>query len=79
MIVEILTPEKKLYSGKANLVKVPGSNGSFEILRNHAPVISTLEKGQIKIVNENEQPVFFDISSGVIEVHKNIITILVMP
>jgi len=79
VIVEILTPEKKLYSGKANLVKVPGSNGSFEILRNHAPVISTLEKGQIKIVNENEQPVFFDISSGVIEVHKNIITILVMP
>jgi F-type H+-transporting ATPase subunit epsilon len=77
--VEILTPEKKLYSGKASLVKVPGSNGSFEILRNHAPIISTLEKGQIKIVNENEQPVFFDISSGVIEVHKNIITILVMP
>ncbi len=79
MTVEILTPEKTLYSGKANLVKVPGSNGSFEILRNHAPIISTLEKGQIKIESDNMQPVFFEINSGVIEVHKNMVTILVMP
>ncbi len=79
MTVQILTPEKTLFSGKASLVKVPGSNGSFEILKNHAPIISTLEKGQIKIESENNQPVFFEINSGVIEVHKNNVTILVIP
>jgi len=77
--VEILTPEKKLYSGEADLVKVPGSKGSFEILNQHAPLISTLEKGKIKIIEKNNNTVFFEISSGVVEVHKNIITILAMP
>ena len=76
MKVEILTPEKKIYSGEANLVKVPGTKGSFEILKKHAPLISTLEKGQIKILDQKNEPVFFDISSGVIEVHKDIVTIL---
>ena len=74
--MEILTPEKKIYSGEANLVKVPGTKGSFEILKKHAPLISTLEKGQIKLLDQKNEPVFFDISSGVIEVHKDIITIL---
>jgi len=74
--VEILTPEKKLYSGEANLVKVPGTKGSFEILKKHAPLVSTLEKGQIKILDQKNEPVFFDISSGVIEVHKDLVTIL---
>jgi len=77
--VEIITPDKKLYSGEADLVKVPGSKGSFEILTKHAPLISTLEKGQIKIIEKDNKPVFFDISGGVVEVHKNIITILAMP
>ncbi|OFY70548.1 MAG: ATP synthase F1 subunit epsilon [Bacteroidetes bacterium RBG_13_42_15] len=76
MKVEILTPEKKLYSGEANLVKVPGTKGSFEILKKHAPLVSTLEKGQIKILDQKNEPVFFDISSGVIEVHKDLVTIL---
>ena len=79
MKVEIITPDKKLYSGEADLVKVPGSKGSFEILTKHAPLISTLEKGQIKIIEKDNKPVFFDISGGVVEVHKNIITILAMP
>lgn len=78
MKVEILTPEKKLYSGDANLVKVPGTKGSFEILKKHAPLISTLEKGQIKILDQKNEPVFFDIASGVIEVHKDLVTILVI-
>jgi F-type H+-transporting ATPase subunit epsilon len=76
--VEILTPEKKLYSGEANLVKVPGTKGSFEILKKHAPLISTLEKGQIRILDPKNEPVLFDIASGVIEVHKDLVTILVI-
>ncbi len=79
MKVEILTPEKKLYSGEAELVKVPGTKGSFEILTQHAPLISTLEKGRIKIVDRHHQSVFFEISGGVVEVHRNNITILAMP
>ena len=78
MKVEILTPEKKLYSADVNLVKVPGTKGSFEILKKHAPLISTLEKGQIKILDQKNEPVFFDIASGVIEVHKDLVTILVI-
>jgi len=76
--VEIITPEKKLYSGEANLIQVPGTQGSFEILKNHAPIISTLQKGQVKIIQHNNQPVLFDIKSGVIEVLNNTITILAL-
>ena len=46
MNLEILTPGKKIYSGQVTLVKVPGSLGSFEILNNHAPIISLLSKVQ---------------------------------
>ncbi|MBL7777188.1 MAG: F0F1 ATP synthase subunit epsilon [Chitinophagales bacterium] len=48
MILEILTPEKKLFSGEATLVQLPGIDGSFEILSNHAPLISALAKGEVK-------------------------------
>jgi F-type H+-transporting ATPase subunit epsilon len=77
MELEILTPDKKLYSGKIKLVKLPGTDGSFEILKNHAPIISTLEKGQIKIIDINNELEFFDISDGVVEVFNNKIVVLV--
>ena len=53
MILEILTPEKKLYSGDATLVQLPGISGLFEILNNHAPLISALKKGTVKFNTEN--------------------------
>ncbi len=52
MILEILTPEKKLYSGEATLVQLPGISGLFEILNNHAPLISALKKGTVKFNTE---------------------------
>jgi F-type H+-transporting ATPase subunit epsilon len=61
MNLEILTPGKKIYSGQVTLVKVPGSMGSFEILNSHAPIISPLEKGTIKIITKDKQEQFFDI------------------
>jgi F-type H+-transporting ATPase subunit epsilon len=76
MQLEIITPEKKIYSGDAKLVQVPGSKGSFEILNNHAPIISTLEKGAIKIIDLQDRIVYFDINGGVIEVNQNKIIIL---
>lgn len=76
MFLEIITPDKKLFSGEVNLVKVPGTKGSFAILKNHAPIISTLEKGQIKIVKADEKEEFIDIEGGMIEVKKNKIIVL---
>jgi F-type H+-transporting ATPase subunit epsilon len=48
MKLDILTPEKKLYSGEATLVQLPGVDGSFEILNRHAPIISALKTGTVK-------------------------------
>ncbi|MBN2215729.1 MAG: ATP synthase F1 subunit epsilon [Bacteroidales bacterium] len=74
--IEIITPEKRLYQGKVKLVKVPGSKGSFEILHNHAPIISTLDKGTIKIVSDEDGTVNIDIEGGIIEVMSNNIIVL---
>ena len=49
MLVEIITPEKQLFSGEANAVSLPGSDGNFQILNNHAAIISSLKKGEIKL------------------------------
>ncbi|HEX2395662.1 MAG TPA: ATP synthase F1 subunit epsilon [Bacteroidales bacterium] len=76
MKLEIITPEKRLFDGKVKLVQVPGAKGSFEILKNHAPVISTLNQGKIKVISENDKTEFFDIVSGIVEVKSNLITIL---
>ncbi len=75
MYLEIITPDKKVYSGKVTSVQVPGSKGSFAVLEYHAPIISTLEKGKVKIVERGTES-FFEISGGVIEVKDNIIIIL---
>jgi F-type H+-transporting ATPase subunit epsilon len=74
--LEIITPEKKLFDGKVKLVKVPGASGSFEILNNHAPIISTLTKGTIKVITETDQKELIDIDSGIVEVKANSISIL---
>ena len=76
MQLDIITPEKKIYTGEIKLVQVPGSKGSFEILNNHAPIISTLENGEIKIIDLQDRKIYFDISGGVIEVNHNKIIIL---
>lgn len=75
MFLEIITPDKKVYSGKVNVVQVPGSKGLFEVLEYHAPIISTLEKGRVKIVEGNTES-FFNIQGGVIEVKDNHVVIL---
>jgi F-type H+-transporting ATPase subunit epsilon len=74
--LEIITPEKSLFDGKVKLVQVPGAKGSFEILKNHAPIISTLVPGKIKVIRDTDKQDFFDIVSGIIEVKANQITIL---
>ena len=90
MYLEIVSPEKTLFNGDVDSVLVPGADGSFQMLNNHAPIVSTLITGIIKIFGEisdsNELPeVFFlisskeihlNISSGVIEMKENKVIIL---
>jgi F-type H+-transporting ATPase subunit epsilon len=76
MLLEIITPDKKLFSGEVSLVQLPGANGSFEILKDHAPIISTLAKGKIKITDAEKATQYVEINSGVVEVQKNKIIVL---
>jgi F-type H+-transporting ATPase subunit epsilon len=71
MQLEIITPDEKLFDGKVDLIRVPGSKGPFEILQYHAPIISTLEQGQIKVEEQHGTPQYFDIQGGLIEVQRN--------
>lgn len=75
MILEILTPDKKIFEGEVTSVTVPGKLGSFEILNNHAPIISTLEDGKVT-VRENKAEQHFNILGGVVEVINNKIIVL---
>lgn len=75
--VEIVTPEKVLYSGKAVSVSVPGSKSPFQVLYNHAPIVSSLDLGIIKIIDESNKMLFFASSPGFTEVRQNKVSILV--
>ena len=76
MHLEIVTPEKHLYSGEIKSARFPGANGSFGVLNDHAPLISTLKEGEIKIVEESNEEKGFEINGGVVEVLKNRIIVL---
>jgi len=76
MLLEIVTPEKKMFSGEVDLIQLPGISGSFVILKNHAPIISTLDRGVIRIKTTDGQEELFDVDGGVVECKKNIITVL---
>ena len=77
MYLEIITPDKKVFEGDVDLVQVPGSKGAFTILKNHAPIISTLEKGVITVKEKLGKEHQFNVSGGVIENLENKIIILV--
>lgn len=77
MILEILTPEKKLYSGEVYGVQLPGISGLFEILDKHAPLVSALGKGNLKILKDKKEVEKYSIQSGFVEVLNNKVTVLV--
>ena len=76
MLLEIITPEKKLFVGEVTSVKFPGSDGEFGVLNNHAPIISTLTKGSIVVIDNNKESKNFVINGGVIEMQNNKIIVL---
>jgi F-type H+-transporting ATPase subunit epsilon len=75
MQVEILSPDKNLFKGEATALLLPGSDGKLGVLNNHAPLIATLQKGQVKITTAEGEKVF-DVNGGVVEVLKNKVIIL---
>jgi len=77
MNLEILTPEKKLYSGDVYGVQLPGISGLFEVLDKHAPMVSALGKGTIKVLTDKTSTVSYTITSGFIEVLNNKASVLV--
>ena len=89
MHLEIVSPEAKLFSGEVESLTVPGASGSFQVLNNHAPIVSTLIKGQVRIqgnlkLDETNQTLFtqegankfFDIQSGALEMRDNKVILL---
>tara|TARA_B100000925_G_scaffold164697_1_gene123896 strand:+ start:717 stop:1001 length:285 start_codon:yes stop_codon:yes gene_type:complete len=93
MLIEIFSIECKLLSGNISSVIFPGSDGSFQILKNHAPIVATLKKGQILIdgetslenilfedsykIKKNKKKTSLQIKSGLVEMKKNLIKVLI--
>ena len=91
MYLEIISPERIIYSGEVSSVAVPGVQGEFEILNNHAAIVSSLKKGHIKIYGDikldnsikdlfekgPERGFFLPINSGTVELKDNKVTALV--
>jgi len=76
MFLEIITPDKKIFEGEAKRIRLPGSNGLFEILNNHAPIISTLAKGTIRVIDKDNKKHKFEVEGGVVENKRNKIIVL---
>jgi len=76
MRIEIITPDKKVFDRDIKSVRVPGKKGSFQVLKDHAPIISTLESGSVITVDQEGTQKIFEISGGVIEVKANKIILL---
>ncbi|AHM60454.1 ATP synthase F1 subunit epsilon [Flammeovirgaceae bacterium 311] len=77
MFLEIITPDKKVYEGEVDSATFPGAKGSFQVLTNHAPLISTLAQGKITYVSKSEGRRTLEVDGGVVEVLNNKISVLV--
>ena len=75
MKLTIITPDQSVFEGNITSVTVPGTAGAFEVLENHAPIVSTLESGKIIVRTEKGEDIF-DIVGGVVEVIQNNVTVL---
>jgi F-type H+-transporting ATPase subunit epsilon len=76
MKVEIITPETTLFQGQATYVFLPGSDGGLGILNNHAPLISSLKKGAVRVKDESGKEHRFEVKGGTAEVFRNKVIIL---
>ena len=77
LYLEIISPEKLLFAGEITIIKLPGVYGSFEIMKNHVPIISTLKQGKIKVKETSGIVSYFDVEGGLVEVSNNEVKVLV--
>ena len=90
MRLEVVSPEATLFSGEVNSIAVPGANGAFQVLDNHAPIVSTLKQGEVKILGKlnldssvkdqfeiSDKETILKIESGTVEMNNNQVTLLV--
>jgi F-type H+-transporting ATPase subunit epsilon len=77
MQLEIYTPERKVFRGQVYGVQLPGIDGFFEVLENHAPLVAALKPGKMKVLNDKANFSFYNIKGGFIEVLANHATVLV--
>ena len=75
MHLEIVTPDKKIFEGEVIAATFPGMDGSFQVLNNHAPLVSTLSKGLV-VYRNNEQEFETEVDGGVVEVLNNRVIVL---
>ncbi|MDA8547593.1 F0F1 ATP synthase subunit epsilon [Flavobacteriaceae bacterium] len=90
MYLEIITPEQTLFKGDVESILFPGSHGDFQVLNDHAPIVSNLTKGKVKIIGKmaiqedvkdrfefNEKQTILEIDSGTVEMNNNQVILLV--
>ena len=77
MHLTVLTPEKEMFSGEITSVKVTGTRGQFEILKGHAPIVSSLVEGKVRIIDKGGQTSEIEIKKGFVEVLRNEVSLLV--
>ncbi|MCF8223680.1 MAG: F0F1 ATP synthase subunit epsilon [Bacteroidales bacterium] len=76
MKIEILTPEESVYEGDIKSLKVPGKKGAFQVLKDHAAIVSTLVEGKVSVTDMKGGVSDFLIEGGVMEVHQNTLVLL---
>ncbi|HKL67879.1 MAG TPA: ATP synthase F1 subunit epsilon [Bacteroidales bacterium] len=76
MKIEILTPEESVYKGDIKSLKVPGKKGAFQVLKDHAAIVSTLVEGMVSVTDKKGEVYDFLIEGGVMEVHQNTLILL---
>lgn len=77
MKIDVITPEKTIYSGDIEMVKLPGTKGPFQILKNHAPIITTLSKGRVIIRDNKGEILRYDVKRGHAKCLGNVVHVLI--
>lgn len=77
MNLVILSPEKEIFSGEVRSVKVPGSGGQFEMLKNHAAIVSSLEAGEVRVIKADGEKMSLSIGGGFVEMLNNECALLI--
>ena len=77
MNLVILSPDKEIFSGAVQSVSVPGTDGGFQILNNHAPIVSSLKSGEVRVVTDKNEKLAFVVDGGFVEMLNNEVELLV--